>query len=110
MILSRRKHMNGLERDVAAMAEALGLETDSKKRRKLLLRLQRKLSQLSAIEDHAISAKKASDGDYWRSRADRTRRLAAWHSDEHVRPHYLKIADGYLELAKRADDVQRASS
>ena len=101
--------MDSLTRSVARLAEALAVETDSEKRRTLLQRLKRKLSQLSAIEDHAISPKEAYDGDYWRSRADRTRSLAARHRNEHLRLHCVKIADGYLELAKRADDVQRAS-
>ena len=101
--------MDSLTRSVARLAEALAVETDSEKRRTLLQRLKRKLSQLSAIEDHAISPKEAYDGDYWRSRADRTRSLAARHRNEHLRLHFVKIADGYLELAKRADDVQRAS-
>jgi len=101
--------MDSLTRSVAALAAALAVETDSEKRRTLLHRLKIKLSQLSAIEDHAISPKEAYDGDYWRSRADRTRSLAARHRNEHVRLHFVKIADGYLDLAKRADDVQRAS-
>jgi hypothetical protein len=102
--------MDSLKRSMAALAEALAVETDSEKRRTLLQRLKRKLSQLSAIEDDVISTKEAYDGDYWRSRADRTRSLAATHRNEHVQLHFTKIADGYLEFAKRADDVRRASS
>jgi hypothetical protein len=105
----KEEPMDSLKRSVAALAEALAVETDSEKRRTLLQRLKRKLAQLSAIEDDAISPKEAYDGDYWRYRAERTRRLAARHRNEHVRLHFVKIADGYLELAKRADDVQRAS-
>ena len=101
--------MDSLKRSVAALAEKLAVETDSEKRRTLLQRLKRKLAQLAAIEEDAISPKQAYNGDYWRSRADRTRSLAARHRNEHVRLHFVKIADGYLELAKRADDVQRAS-
>ena len=69
--------MDSLKRSMAALAEALAVETDSEKRRTLLQRLKRKLSQLSAIEDDVISAKEAYDGDYWRSRADRTRSLSS---------------------------------
>jgi hypothetical protein len=100
--------MDNIKHGLTILAQALSLENDRKKRRVLLQRLQKKLSQISAIEDRVISPKEAYDGDYWRSRADQTLRLAKRHRNTHVRLHFAKIADGYLELAKRADGVQRA--
>ena len=100
--------MDSLKRSMAALAEAATVETDSERRRTLLQRRKRELPQLSAIEDDVISTKDAYDGDHWRYRANRTRCLAARHRNEHIRPHFVKIADGYLDLAKRADDAQRS--
>jgi len=40
------------------------------------------------------------DADYWQSRADRMRLLAAGH-DEETRSHLMKIAAGCETLAKR---------
>jgi hypothetical protein len=100
--------MDSFEHGLTTLAKALSLENDIEKRRVLFQRIQKKLSQISAIEDRAISPKDAYDGGYWRSRAERTRRLAVKHRNKDVRAHFTKIADGYLELAKRADDVQRA--
>lgn len=101
--------MGSLKHSLTILAQAFSLENDSKKRRVLLHRLQKTLSQISAIEDQAISPKEANDGDYWRSRAEQTLRLAKRHRNTFVRLHFAKIADGYLKLAKRAYDVQRAN-
>jgi hypothetical protein len=48
-----------------------------------------------------------SDYDYWKSRAQRSCRLAARQDSEHLRNHYLKIAAGYEELARMAMEVRQ---
>lgn len=93
---------------LATLAKALSLENDRKKRSALLQRLKKKLMQLSAIEDRAISPKEAYDAEYWRSRAQRTLNLAAKHHNKSVSLHFAKIADGYLKLARQAEELQRA--
>jgi hypothetical protein len=102
--------MDRLKNQLVILTQALSCETDNQRRRVLLHRLNRKLLQISAIEDHVISPREAYDGEYWRNRADRTKRLAKKHRNEDVRRHFAKIADGYLELAKRADDLKQRTA
>ena len=43
----------------------------------------------------------ARDAKYWHSRAERTRKQALRYEEAAVRDHFVKIADGYDELARR---------
>ena len=53
-----------------------------------------------------ITPRQAYDGDYWKERAERARRMASRHDQQHIRDHFMKIADGYDQLAERAYKVQ----
>lgn len=50
--------------------------------------------------------RRAYDGDYWKQRAERARRMARRYDQQHIRDHFMKIAAGYDQLAERAYDVQ----
>ncbi len=54
----------------------------------------------------AITARQAYDGDYWKQRAERARRMARSYDQQHIRDHFIKIAVGYDQLAERAYKIQ----
>lgn len=54
-------------------------------------------------ENDASGARSDADEHaYWRTRAERAKRFAARQDNESFCHHYLKIAAGYEELARRA--------
>ena len=49
----------------------------------------------------------SGDAEYWQSRAERTRNESRRYKQNAVRDHFLKIAAGYDELARRARESSR---
>lgn len=95
--------------NIAHLTEQLALETSAPKRQQLARRIKKEIEKLAAQDQDVLAAPQVQDGDYWKSRAERTRQQARRYRSEGVRDHLLKIAAGYEELARRAYAAQRTS-
>jgi hypothetical protein len=88
--------------NIAHLTGQLAFEASATKRQQLARQIKQEIENLAAEDHGPIAAPQVQNGDYWRSRAERTRQQAQRYRSEAVRDHLLKIAMGYEELAKRA--------
>ncbi|HVX77975.1 MAG TPA: hypothetical protein VHB49_17710 [Bradyrhizobium sp.] len=95
--------------NIAHLTEQLAFEASASKRQQLARRIKKEIEKLAAVDHGPVTAPPMQNGDYWKSRAERTRQQARRYRSEGVRDHLLKIAAGYDELAKRAYAAQQTS-
>ena len=91
--------------NIAHLTEQLAFERSVPKRQRLARRIRREIEKLA--EHDPLTVPRVQDGDYWKSRAERTRQQARRYRSEGLRDHLLKMASGYDELAKWTYAVQR---
>jgi hypothetical protein len=92
--------------NIAHLTGQLAFEPSPTKRRQLARRINQEVENLAAMNGDSAVVPQVQNGDYWKSRAERTRQQAQRYRSEAVRDHLLKIAMGYEELAKRAYAAQ----
>lgn len=98
-----------LHENIAHLAEQLASEASASKRQQLARRIKKEIEKLAAVDPDPVTSLRDQNGDYWKSRAERTRQQARQHRNEGFRDHLLKIAAGYDELAKRAHAARQAT-
>lgn len=86
--------------NIVHLTEQLASETSALKRQQLARRIKKEIERF--VPGDWTAAPRDQIGEYWKSRAERTRQRARRHGDQGLRDHLLKIANGYDELAKRA--------
>ena len=94
--------------NISHLTEQLAFETSAPSRQQLAHRIKKEVEKMAQGDHHPRSASR-EDGDYWRSRAERTRQRAQRYRSEGFRNYLLEIAAGYEELAKRAYTAQQTS-
>jgi hypothetical protein len=92
--------------NIAHLTGQLALKPSATKRQQLARQIKQEIENLAAEDHDPVIAPQVQNGDYWKSRAERTRHQAQRYRSEAVRDHLLKIAMGYDELAKRAYAAQ----
>jgi hypothetical protein len=92
--------------NITHLTGQLAFEPSASKRRQLARRIKQEIENLAAVDHDPVAMPQVQNGDYWKSRAERTRQQAQRYRSEAVRDHLLKIARGYEELAKRAYAAQ----
>src|ERR1700743_1967302 len=92
--------------NITHLTGQLAFEPSASKRRQLARRIKQEIEHPEAVDYGTVTMLQGQNGDYWKSRAERTRQQAQRYRSEAVRDHLLKIARGYEELAKRAYAAQ----
>lgn len=93
--------------NIVHLTEQLAFEASAPKRQQLARRIKNEIEKLAAVDQDLLATPHVQDGDYWKSRAERTRQQARRYRSEGVRDHLLKIAAGYDELAERVYAAQQ---
>jgi len=62
--------------------------------------------QLTRSKGNDSNKTRTDDAEYWHSRAERARKESRRHEQPAVRDHFVKIAAGYDELARRASETR----
>jgi hypothetical protein len=80
--------------NIAHLTEQRAIETSAPKRQRLARRIRMEFEKLAAADRDAVKTSHEEDGDYWKSRAERTRQRAQQYRSEGLRDHFSENCVG----------------